>query len=166
MIGIARLGMERECPFRIQVHKELYICELVQGCYSPPRPTRPATRAPPLPFPSAIFLFFVFVFYKNIFLFSKFTEIYSGRPVAGRPGSGRPAAGFCAKFFAKIFVRRSLGAGCSAAEWPAPGRPAAGQRGARRSAELSQEIEEADELMTANDVTTRFDGAVVLAEFD
>jgi len=36
----------------------------------------------------------------------------------------------------------------------------------RRSAELSQEIEEADELMTANDVTTRFDGAVVLAEFD
>ena len=49
---------------------------------------------------------------------------------------------------------------------PAPGRPAAGKRGARRSAELSQEIEEADELMTANDVTTRFDGAVVLAEFD
>ena len=36
----------------------------------------------------------------------------------------------------------------------------------RRSAELTQEIEEADELMTANDVTTRFDGAVVLAEFD
>ena len=63
-------------------------------------------------------------------------------------------------------MRRSLGAGCSAAEWPAAGRPAAGQRGARRSAELSQEIEEADELMTANDVTTRFDGAVVLAEFD
>jgi len=36
----------------------------------------------------------------------------------------------------------------------------------RRSAELSQEIEEADELMTANNVTTHFDGAVVLAEFD
>ena len=62
VIGIARLGMEGECPFRIQVHKELYICELVQGCYSPPRPTRPATRAPPLPFPSAIFLFFYFSF--------------------------------------------------------------------------------------------------------
>ena len=67
----------------------------------------------------AIFLFFIFVFYKNIFLFSKFTEIYSGRPVAGRPGSGRPAAGFCAKFFAKIFTRKSLGAGR-----PAAGRPA------------------------------------------
>ena len=29
------------------------------------------------------FLFFIFVFYKNIFLFSKFTGIHSGRPAAG-----------------------------------------------------------------------------------
>ena len=33
-----------------------------------------------------IFLFFNFVFYKNIFLFSKFTGIYPGRPAVGRQG--------------------------------------------------------------------------------
>ena len=42
---------------------------------------------------TAVFLFFIFVFYKNIFSFSKFTEIYPGRPAAGRPGPGRGAAG-------------------------------------------------------------------------
>jgi len=38
-----------------------------------------------------IFLFFIFFFYKNIFLFSKFTEIYPSRAAApGRPTAGRP----------------------------------------------------------------------------
>ena len=50
----------------------------------------------------AVFLFFIFIFYKNIFSFSKFTEIYTDRPAAGRPGPGRPAAGrqglFCKNF--------------------------------------------------------------------
>ena len=48
------------------------------------------------------FLFFIFFFYKNIFSFSKFTEIYPGRPTAERPGSGRPAAGRH-ELFCKIF---------------------------------------------------------------
>ena len=70
------------------------------------------------------------------------------------------------KIFCKNIYAQVPGAGRPAAGRPAPGGPAAGPRSARRSAELTQEIEEADELMTANDVTTRFDGAVVLAEFD
>jgi len=51
-----------------------------------------------------IFIFFIFVFYKNIFLFSKLTEIYSGRLAVERPEPGRPAAGrqrFSAKNFAE-----------------------------------------------------------------
>ena len=55
--------------------------------------------------------FFIFVFYKNIFLFSKFTGIYPGRPAAGRAGPGRPAAGrqglFC-KNFRGEFAEKSL----------------------------------------------------------
>ena len=46
------------------------------------------------------FLFFVFVFYKNIFSFSKFTEIYPRRPAAGRQGL------ICKNFRKKTF--RSL----------------------------------------------------------
>ena len=75
-------------------------------------------------------------FYFYIFIFSFFTKIYfcfrnlqkyiPARPVAGRPGSGRPAAGFCAKNFAKIFARRSLGAGCPAAGRPTPRPPGTG----------------------------------------
>ena len=80
-----------------------------------------------------IFLFFIFVFYKNIFSFSKFTEIYPGRPAAGRPGPGRPAAGRQGYFWKKKFVekitRRSLGAGRPAAGRAAP--QAARQRGGR-----------------------------------
>ena len=49
----------------------------------------------------AVFLFFIFVFYKNIFLFSKFTGIYPGRPAAGRQEL------FCKKF-AKIFAEKPL----------------------------------------------------------
>ena len=52
------------------------------------------------------FYFFIFHFRfftkKNIFLFSKFTVIYPGRPAAGRPGSGRPAAGRQGFFWKKI----------------------------------------------------------------
>ena len=54
-----------------------------------------------------IFLYFSFyVFYKNIFLFSKFIEIYSGRPAAGRPAPGHPTAGrqglICKNFHKKL----------------------------------------------------------------
>ena len=56
-----------------------------------------------------IFIFFIFVFYKNIFSFSKFTEIYPGRPTAERPGSGRPAAGrqgfFCKNFHGEFALK-------------------------------------------------------------
>ena len=56
-----------------------------------------------------VFLFFIFVFYKNIFSFSKFTEIYPVRPAAGRPGPGRPAAGrqgfFCKNFRGEFALR-------------------------------------------------------------
>ena len=72
------------------------------------------------------FLFFIFVFYKNIFSIWKFTGIYPSRPAAGRPGPGHPAAGrqgLCAKVFAQIIARRSLGAGR-----PAAGRPALAAR--------------------------------------
>ena len=51
-----------------------------------------------------IFLFFIFVFYKNIFSFSKFTEIYpaallpGGRDLVAPLQGGR---GFSAKIFAE-----------------------------------------------------------------
>ena len=59
------------------------------------RGAAPSAAGPPTPGRRGffIFLFFNFVFYKNIFLFSKFTEIYPGRSAAGRPGPGHPAAG-------------------------------------------------------------------------
>jgi len=68
-----------------------------------------------------IFLFFIFVFYKNIFLFSKLTEIYPGRPAAGWPGPGRPAAGrqgflcknFCENICAQVSGGRSPGSGAA-----------------------------------------------------
>jgi len=69
-----------------------------------------------------IFLFFIFIFYKNIFLFSKFTGIYPGRPAVGRPGPGHPAAGrqglLCKNFCKNICAR-------------VPGGPVARQRGGR-----------------------------------
>ena len=78
-----------------------------------------------------IFLFFNFIFYKNIFLFSKFTGIYPGRPAAERPGPGRPAAerqGLLCKFFcenicAQVSGGRSPGSGAAGP----PGRPTAGR---------------------------------------
>ena len=88
----------------------------------------------PLPFPCGffIFLFFNFVFYKNIFSFSKFTEIYPGRPAAGRSAPSRPAAGrqglFCKSFRGK-FARGPLEPGARPLRPPGPsGRPAAGQQ--------------------------------------
>ena len=78
------------------------------------------------------FLFFYFHFLqKYIFVF----KIYRNIPAALLPGSRdlvaplRGGRGFCAKNFAKIFVRRSLGAGRPAAGRPAP--QAARQRGGR-----------------------------------
>ena len=67
------------------------------------------------------FYFFIFVFYKNIFLFSKFTEIYPGRPAARRQGL------FC-KNFANFFAKKPLEdqSPDSGAAGP-PGRPAAGR---------------------------------------
>ena len=67
-----------------------------------------------------------------LFSFSKFTEIYPGRPVAGRPGPGLPAAGrqglFCKNFRWEFALRpledRSPGSGAAGP----PGRPAAGQQ--------------------------------------
>ena len=73
-------------------------------------------------FGSFLFLYFLFSFFtKNIFLFSKFTGIYPGRPAAGRPGPGRPAAGrqrlFCKKFRREFALRpledRSPGSGAA-----------------------------------------------------
>ena len=52
-----------------------------------------------------IFIFFILVFYKNIFLFSKLTEIYSGRPAVERPEPGRPAAGRQGLFYKKFTLR-------------------------------------------------------------
>ena len=58
-----------------------------------------------------IFIFFNFVFYKNIFLFSKFTGIYPGRPAAGRLGH------FCEtcrrKFAPESLEDRSSGSGAA-----------------------------------------------------
>ena len=79
---------------------------------------------------SAIFLFLYFsisFFIKNIFLFSKFTGIYPGRPAAGRPAPGRLAAGrqglFCKSFYEKFtngpLEDRPLGSRAAG-----PGRPA------------------------------------------
>ena len=61
-----------------------------------------------------VFLFFIFVFYKNIFLFSKFTEIYPVRLVAPLPG-GRDLS-------VKIFVKKTFR---SLKDW-SPGSRAAG----------------------------------------
>ena len=50
------------------------------------------------------FLFFIFIFYKNIFSFSKFTEIYPGRPLPGGRDLVAPlrgGRGFSAKIFAE-----------------------------------------------------------------
>ena len=70
----------------------------------------------------AVFLFLYFLFsffYKNIFLFSKFTEIYPGCRAAGIRSPCCVAAGaFLQKFSRKI---------CA----PAPGGPVARQRGGR-----------------------------------
>ena len=90
------------------------------------RSTRPASACSGF----FIFIFFNFVFYKNIFLFSKFTGIYPGRPAAGWPGPGRPAAGrqglFCKNFHGKFALKpledRSPDSGTAG-----PGRPAAGR---------------------------------------
>ena len=67
----------------------------------------------PSPLAGVIFLFFNFVFYKNIFLFSKFTGIYSAAPLPG----GR---GFAAKSFAENLRPDPWRTGCSAAGRPAP----------------------------------------------
>jgi len=80
--------------------------------------------------PLRLFLGQFFYFYILYFCFlQKYIfdlEIYKNiprRPAAGRPGPGRPAAGrqgLCAKTFAQIIARRSLGAGRQAAGRPAP----------------------------------------------
>jgi len=76
--------------------------------------------------------FSISFFTKNIFLFSKFTGIYLGRPAAGRPGPGRPAAGrqglFC-KNFARNFYKKAPGGQVARQRGGRPpGRPAAGRR--------------------------------------
>ena len=50
-----------------------------------------------------IFLFFIFVFYKNIFLFLKFTKIYTAPLPGGRDlvAPLRGGRGFSAKIFAE-----------------------------------------------------------------
>ena len=68
-----------------------------------------------------IFIFFNFVFYKNIFLFSKFTEIYPGRPTAGRQGLFYKK--FRRKFASGSLEDRSPRSGAAGP----PGQPAAGR---------------------------------------
>ena len=58
---------------------------------SPTRTTWPTcksdgTRSEGIRLSAVFFIFFIFVFYKNIFSFSKFTEIYPGHLAAGRQG--------------------------------------------------------------------------------
>ena len=93
---------------------ESYNC-IALNSYSDPF----AGRRPCLAGGFFIFLFFIFVFYKNIFSFSKFTEIYSGRPTAGRGAPERQS------FSAKNFTKNLR---------PALGGPAARQRGGRPQA--------------------------------
>ena len=67
-----------------------------------------------------------FYFFYFLFLFSKFIEIYSAAPLSGGRDLVAPlrgGRGFCIKTFAKIFARKSLGAGR-----PAAGRPALAAR--------------------------------------
>ena len=71
-------------------------------------------------------------------MFSKFTEIYPGRPAVGRLGPGRPAAGryglFCKNFRGEFALKpledRSPDSGAAGP----PGRPAAGRQGPGRPA--------------------------------
>ena len=64
----------------------------------------------------------VFLFLYFIFSIWKFTVIYPAAPLPGGRDLVAPlrgGKGFCAKIFAKIFVRKSLGAGRPAAGQPA-----------------------------------------------
>ena len=82
------------------------------------------------------FLYFYILYFRFLQkIYFCFQNLQKYTPAAPLRGS----RGFCAKFFVKIFTRRSLGAGRPAAGRPAPGGPAAGPRGARRSAELRAE---------------------------
>ena len=77
-----------------------------------------------------IFLYFLFSFFTKIyFRFGNLQEYTPGAPLPGGrdlAASLRSDSGFCAKTFAKIFARRSLGAGRPAAGRPAPKPPDSG----------------------------------------
>ena len=76
------------------------------------------------------FLFLIFVFYKKIYF--RFRNLQEYNPAAPLPGGRdlvaplRGGRGFCAKTFAKIFARRSLGP-VARQRSAGPGRPAAGR---------------------------------------
>ena len=75
-----------------------------------------------------LFLYFLFLFfYKNIFLFSKFTEIYPGRPAAGTQLPRCGAAGAFLQKFREIFCRKVPGRSVAGSGAAGPGRPAAGR---------------------------------------
>ena len=71
-----------------------------------------------------LFLYFLFLFFTKIYF--RFQNLQEYTPTAPLPGGRdlvaplRGGRGFCAKTFAKIFARRSLGAGRPAAGRPAP----------------------------------------------
>ena len=74
-----------------------------------------------------LFLYFLFLFFTKIYF--RFGNLQKYTPAAPLPGGRdlaallRSGSGFCAKTFAKIFARRSLGA-----DHPAAGRPAPAAR--------------------------------------
>ena len=81
--------------------------------HSSPRPTAHVTRAGPK---QGDFLFFIFVFKKNIFSFSKFTEIYPAAPQPGGRDLVAPLRGgrdFSAKKIRKKFTLKPLAASAS-----------------------------------------------------
>ena len=53
----------------------------------------------------AIFIFYIFIFYKNIFSFSKFTEIYPAAPLPGGRDLVAPLQGG-RDFSTKNFVKK------------------------------------------------------------
>ena len=81
----------------------------------------------------AVFLFFYFLFSFFTKIYFHFRNLQEYTPAAPLPSRRdlvaplRGGRGFCAKNFAKIFARRSLGPVARQRGWRPPGRPAAGR---------------------------------------
>ena len=97
----------------------IYLLPLQRSNFTETQPYRWRGPGPNKPSPPAVYLFFIFVFYKKYIFDLKIYKNIPGRPAAGRLAARqRGARGFCAKTFAQIIARRSLG-------------PVARQRGGR-----------------------------------